>query len=123
METIVVASQNAIKLNAALTGFQRMFPDRIFEVEGVAVPSEVSEQPMSDQETYQGARNRVNNARLLRPGAHFYVGIEGGVDRHEDEMCAFAWVVIQSHEDQWGCARSGISIAGSRNAFAIPEEW
>jgi non-canonical (house-cleaning) NTP pyrophosphatase len=33
---------------------------------------------MGDEETLQGARNRVRNARAMLPGADFYCGLEGG---------------------------------------------
>ncbi len=32
-----------------------MFPDMLFEIEGIAVQSDVSDQPMSEEETLRGA--------------------------------------------------------------------
>ncbi len=59
MKTVVVASTNPVKIRAARAGFERMFPGEHFRVTGVAAPSGVSDQPASDGETYQGARNRA----------------------------------------------------------------
>ncbi|MEN0049906.1 MAG: DUF84 family protein, partial [Bacteroidota bacterium] len=59
MQKIIVASKNPVKIKAALQGFQEMFPEGFFEAEGIAVPSGVSDQPMGNEETYQGAWNRV----------------------------------------------------------------
>jgi len=48
---IVVASKNPVKIEAALQGFQAMFPDEQFEAEGVSAKSEVSDNPMSHEES------------------------------------------------------------------------
>lgn len=44
---IVVASKNPVKIKATLGGFEKMFPDVVFETEGVSVSSGVSEQPLN----------------------------------------------------------------------------
>ncbi len=87
-------------------GFKKMFPKSQFEFEGVSVPSNVSEQPMSLQETKEGAFNRANNAFTKNPEAQYWVGIEGGIDKVDTEMEAFAWVVIKS-ANTIGKARTG----------------
>ena len=95
MKKIVIASKNPVKINATLSGFQKMFPNEQFEIEGVSVPSSVSDQPKSDLETFSGAWHRANNAYKERPGADFCVGIEGGIEEKDSDMEAFAWVVIK----------------------------
>lgn len=94
MKKIVVASRNPVKVEAVRSGFQRVFPDETFEVEGVAVPSGVSDQPLTDSETLQGAKTRAENARAARPDAAYWVGVEGGCDYLADELVAFAWVQV-----------------------------
>ena len=94
MKKIVVASQNPVKIEAALRGFRKVFPDEEFVAEGVRVPSGVSVQPMTDSETLQGALNRADGARKLVPEADYWAGIEGGVEEHGDEIVAFAWIVV-----------------------------
>lgn len=89
---IIVASQNPVKINAASEGFGAFFDPVI--VDGVSVKSGVSDQPMSDEETLEGARNRVANARKQFPEADFWIGIEGGLHREKEGLVAFAWVVI-----------------------------
>jgi non-canonical (house-cleaning) NTP pyrophosphatase len=51
-----------------------------FELKIVSVPSGVSIQPMSSQETLRGAFNRAHGAFELIPTGDFWVGIEGGVE-------------------------------------------
>jgi inosine/xanthosine triphosphatase len=96
MKTILVASHNPVKIQAALAGFQRMFPDEQFLAEGVSVSSGVSHQPLTRAETLQGARNRAAGAHRLHPGADYCVGIEGGVEDGAEGLEGFAWVVILS---------------------------
>lgn len=110
-ESILVASTNPVKIQAALAGFQRMFPQRRFDATGAAIPSGVSDQPMTDAETLLGATNRAHRARESQPDVDFAVGIEGGIDRVDGRMFASAWIVVHT-PDRIGQARSG--------AFALP---
>jgi len=98
MMTIVVASQNPVKAEAVLSGFDRMFPGYGFKVETIEVDSGVENQPLSDQAARQGAQNRALEARSAIPSAHYWVGVEGGCDTLDGEMIAFAWVVVLSNE-------------------------
>ncbi|MFK7771728.1 MAG: inosine/xanthosine triphosphatase [Saprospiraceae bacterium] len=103
---IIVASKNPIKINATKLGFQKVFSNIDFECEGVSVPSDVSDQPMSNQETLQGAINRATHAKNDFSTATYWVGIEGGIEKVGEEMMAFAWIVILSNEGI-GKARTG----------------
>ncbi|MGB1242279.1 MAG: GNAT family N-acetyltransferase [Chitinophagales bacterium] len=98
---IIVASANPTKVNAALLGFQRLFPHQDFTAKGISVPSGVSDQPMNDEETFEGALNRAKNARKTsEDDAVFWVGIEGGLTYNiAGKMEAFAWIVVLSKEN------------------------
>ena len=91
---VIVASKNPVKVNASRTGFETYFDEVV--IESCEVDSGVSEQPMSDAETFKGACNRAANARQLFPDADFWVGIEGGVERGDSGLTAFAWIVVQT---------------------------
>jgi inosine/xanthosine triphosphatase len=92
---VVVGSRNPVKINAVKEGFERMFPEHKFVFEGLAVPSNVPDQPMGDNETYIGAENRAKNARNILPEADYWVGLEGGlVETSPTEIEAMAWIVI-----------------------------
>jgi len=69
---------------------------------------------MTDNETLRGALNRVQNARALEPDAHYWVGIEGGVDTHSGSVESFAWVVVIGKDERTGKARTA--------AYYLPEE-
>lgn len=110
---IIVASKNPVKINAALAGFQKMFPEEKFTAEGIDVSSGVGHQPMGDEETLEGARQRVAAAALLRPDADFWVGIEGGVQEHDGEMQTIGWAVVM--------ARDGKEGKGKTSTFYLPQ--
>ena len=95
IKKIVVGTTNPAKLNAVRVAFQEMFPSEHFDVSGIAVASGVSDQPMSDEETLQGARNRAHNARQEAKDADFWVGVEGGVHVLDpSKISTFAWIVV-----------------------------
>jgi inosine/xanthosine triphosphatase len=106
MKSIVLASNNPVKRDAVLTGFLRMFPDEEFFINSVISPSGVSNQPLSNLETLQGALNRSEQAFANHPDADFWVGIEGGVESLNGELAAFAWVVVRNR-DGVGKSRTG----------------
>jgi inosine/xanthosine triphosphatase len=97
---VIIASKNPVKIDAARSGFEQFFPKDVFHFEGSKIASGVSDQPMSDSETLQGAINRATNARISFPKADFWVGVEGGIHEGDLGMEAFAWVVIQSGDRQ-----------------------
>jgi inosine/xanthosine triphosphatase len=105
--SIVIASTNPVKKNSIMNAFLKVTPGRSYHWIQKSVPSGVSAQPMTDEETLLGAQNRVKKLRELVPEAEFWIGIEGGVDFDENgEMVAFAWVVIDNGK-LIGKARSG----------------
>ncbi|KDE36931.1 inositol monophosphatase [Kosakonia radicincitans UMEnt01/12] len=101
MHHVVSATTNPAKIRAILHAFNEIFGEGSCHIESVSVDSGVPEQPFGSQETRAGARNRVNNARKLRPDADFWVAIEAGID----EGSTFSWVVIENPQMQ-GEARS-----------------
>ncbi len=107
MPQIVVASTNPVKQNATLRAFRRMFPQQVWDLLGVAVASGVADQPLSDAETLQGARQRAQRARAAHPQADYWVGIEGGVQPAGEDLLSFAWVVVLDAQGREGRARSG----------------
>jgi inosine/xanthosine triphosphatase len=106
METIIVASQNPVKISAAQNGFSRMFPHSTYAIRGVSVVSGVPDQPLSDEETLRGALIRAQNARSVESSADYWIGIEGGIHDDADSLQSFAWVVVIGKEGKLGKARS-----------------
>ncbi|PIN73939.1 inosine/xanthosine triphosphatase [Candidatus Woesearchaeota archaeon CG10_big_fil_rev_8_21_14_0_10_45_16] len=78
MMKVLVGSGNPVKVKAVEEAFSLFFKDVI--VEGINVPSGVSDQP-KNEETFRGAKQRAENLRQLHPDADFFVGIEGGIQQ------------------------------------------
>jgi inosine/xanthosine triphosphatase len=114
MPTIIVASNNPVKINATLDGFQQMFSEQNFEVSGISVPSGVSDQPMTSAETIRGAMNRATNAHDAQPNADYWVGIEGGIEDTDVGMQCFAWVIVLGRDERLG--------RGQTSVFYLPIE-
>lgn len=109
---IVVASTNPVKIEAAQVGFSQVF-DEPLEMVGISIPSGVSDQPMTDDETHLGAKNRAYRARELHPDADYWVGLEGGIEEHRGSLHVFAWIVVLNRE-RGGHARTA--------TFVLPDE-
>ncbi|MBE0362343.1 hypothetical protein PULV_a2957 [Pseudoalteromonas ulvae UL12] len=96
--SILVGSMNPVKINAVHTAFSQAFPDCDCHCQGIHAPSKVAEQPMTEQETLDGAINRVKFCQ--QTPADFYVAIEGGVDHFSYGPATFAFIVIASQHQQ-----------------------
>ncbi|WP_071460423.1 DUF84 family protein [Bacillus massilinigeriensis] len=83
---ISVGTKNPAKLSAVKEAFQgydvKITPN--------SVESGVSNQPMSDSETIQGAINRAE-AALLLSGSDIGIGLEGGVQEIGDSLYLCNW--------------------------------
>lgn len=111
---IVVASKNPVKIEAVISGFQQMLPDKNYIFEGISAESGVPDQPIGSEQTYLGALNRVDNASKLATDADYWVGLEGGIADTELGMQAFAWIIIKSKSGKYG--------KGQTSAFVLPEK-
>lgn len=69
---IVVGTTSALKVKAVQAAFEDA------TVIGVKTSSGVPEQPL-EEETEQGAKNRLSEAKRLHPDADLYIGIENGI--------------------------------------------
>lgn len=118
MIVIAVASTNPVKQMAVKQAFLLAFGQEL-SIQGLSVRSGVSEQPVSNEETYQGAYNRARHARRKAPLADFWVGIEGGVADTPHGMEAFGWAVVLSKGARRGAARSNTFMLPPSVALAI----
>ena len=121
MKTIIVASQNPVKINTTKMGFAKMFPDENFEVKGVSAPSGVSDQPKSEDETIRGAINRAENVSKIATEADYWVGIEGGSRETNGDMETFAWVVIKSKDEKTGRGMTGVFVIPKKIAELVKQ--
>lgn len=103
-QKVYITSKNPVKVEAVVEALRRSLPYNNFEFISVSVESGVSDQPMTREETSRGSSNRVHAAMVAHPDGHYYVGIEGGVEKDHHGLGCFAYVSIGSPKS-----------AGSRN--------
>lgn len=108
----IVASSNPVKIKAVSLAVFDHFPKA--RVIGLEAPSGVSAQPMSDEETRQGAFNRAKTVRALALERKLIVsdeevlciGLEGGVFHpafSEDARALWStvWVVVLDYKGRF----------------------
>ncbi len=98
---VAVGSLNPVKIEAVRLAFLALWPDETWRVEGVNVPSGVSDQPMSDEESIRGARTRATRA-LKAFSADFGVGLEGGLHQIGKRYFDCGWVAVCDREGREG---------------------
>lgn len=114
MKKVIIASTNPVKIEATRRGFEKIFPEEHFTFEGVAVDSGVNDQPIGRDETLTGAHNRVDSVVSKVPDADYWVGLEGGVQKYNDDMEATAWIVVRDASGRVGHGQTG--------SFVLPKE-
>ncbi|HSW88567.1 MAG TPA: inosine/xanthosine triphosphatase [Candidatus Saccharimonadales bacterium] len=102
---IAVGSERPSKIDPVRTIFKKHFKD--VEVLGVKVPSGVSDQPLHDDEMFQGALNRAKAALEKVPKATYGVGIEGGLHKYSYGWFERSTVVIVNKKGDIGIGSSG----------------
>lgn len=106
---VVVGSTNPVKVGAVTEAFQQYFPE--CKISGIKVASGIKEQPLSEEETVLGARNR---ARASATHGDYGVGLEGGVTEIGGVMFECAWCVV--------VAKDGREGVGGGLYFELPEK-
>ncbi|KAJ3281014.1 hypothetical protein HDU79_011160 [Rhizoclosmatium sp. JEL0117] len=102
---VAVGTTNLSKLRAVTQALATIFPGRKeceIVVKGVSVASGVSDQPMSDEETIEGATNRAQRAFAAVEGADFGIGVEGGIHKIGDQYFDGGWVVVVDKDGRAG---------------------
>lgn len=96
---VLLGSANPIKLAALIDVLDKREDYRGWKVAGAPIASGVAEQPLSLEETIEGAENRAWAARDALMGSDWGVGIESGVVRTAGialDVCACVIVTKQS---------------------------
>ncbi len=106
---VVITSANPVKRKSVQRAFGRVFPSQVMEFIAYPTSSGVSAQPLTEEETLQGAINRAKAAVEVYGPTAYCVGIEGGVAPIGTDMLAFAWVAI-CYQHRWGKARTASFI-------------
>ena len=113
---ILMGTKNPGKIEGAKEAFEKYFDN--VEIEGIAVDSEVGDQPFN-QEILQGAKNRVKNLRKYaienQIKADYYISSEAGITSSLGEWIAINCAVI---EDE-----NGLQSVGTSQGYPIPDQY
>ena len=101
-----VGSTNPAKIDAVRLALARLAPGCVLEA--VHVPSGVAAQPIGDQATREGARNRAR-AALAATRADVAFGLEGGVMNEPPIVWLVSWVAAVASDGRHGDA-SGLRM-------------
>eukprot|EP01065_Artemidia_motanka_P044176 TRINITY_DN6246_c2_g1_i2.p2 TRINITY_DN6246_c2_g1~~TRINITY_DN6246_c2_g1_i2.p2 ORF type:complete len:209 (+),score=64.98 TRINITY_DN6246_c2_g1_i2:1545-2171(+) len=104
--TIAVGTRNPGKLAAVKEGLERVMRRPVIVV-SASVPSGVSNQPQTLEETMKGAENRARAALKAHPGAAAGVGLESGLVRTRGVVMDLCGCCITDG----AATRSGVSSA------------
>lgn len=98
---VAIGSTNSAKVNA----LKNIAPRFGFSVVAQTVPSNVSAQPRSDEETIRGARNRARNV-IAAARSEIGIGLEGGITEIDGRWYICNWgVLVDKHG--YECISSG----------------
>lgn len=113
---ILMGTKNPGKIEGAKQAFEKYF--RNVEIEGIAVSSDVGDQPVNE-EILLGAKNRVKNlikyAKENNIEADYYISSEAGITNLLGEWIDFNAAVIENKE--------GFQSVGMSQGFQIPEKY
>jgi len=105
---ILVGSLNPVKISCGKNAFEKYYEN--VEVKGYAVKSGVPDQPITQEETFTGAKNRATNLFELNEkenlNGDYFVGIEGGVFKFIDKWFELGCFCIIDKEGKiaYGCS-------------------
>jgi inosine/xanthosine triphosphatase len=111
MKKVIVASENPVKVAVARRAFLAVYPGEEFEFVAIKSESGVPNQPMND-ETEQGAINRLNFIKSKNPEADFWISQEGGTFTDGDKLFNRAWIAV--------CDKEGYVAKSSTAQFYLP---
>ncbi|MFT4303471.1 MAG: inosine/xanthosine triphosphatase [Candidatus Woesearchaeota archaeon] len=93
---IAVGSRNPVKIGAVIDGASKIFKE--INVDGFEVNSNVSHQPIGDEEAFQGAKARAIAVLDVDKNANYGIGLEGFCLEHDEDMYTAGWAVIVNRE-------------------------
>ncbi len=111
---VLIATKNSGKIEGAKRALERYFDN--VEIEGIAVSSDVKEQPVNE-EICEGVKNRVNNLKMYAKEnnikADLYLAIESGIARLFGHWMIINFSLIEDNDS--------FESYGMGPAFPVPD--
>ena len=111
MKTVVVASENPVKVAVAQKAFAAVFPEEEFSFVSLKSESGVGDQPFNE-ETERGALNRTDFIKAKYPEADYWISQEGGLFDDGEALYNRAWIIV--------CDQNGFITKSSTPLFYLP---
>lgn len=111
MKKVIIASENPVKVSVAKRAFFSLYPNEVFEFVAIKSDSGVPDQPMNN-ETRQGAINRLNFIKQNYKEADFWISQEGGIFEDGNRLYNRAWMAA--------CDKSDYVATSSTSQFYLP---
>ena len=105
----VIGTNNQVKIEAISKVIKDVIESSEYDVEGYDVPSGVPVTPFNEQ-TVEGARNRVTALHKMSLAADYYVGLESGIVERYGNLYEEAWCVIKSKNKTVSGYSSGLRL-------------
>lgn len=113
---ILMGTKNPGKIEGAKQAFEKYFEN--IEIEGVAVSSQVNDQPFNE-ETLVGAKNRVKNlksyAKENNLTVDYFVASEAGIMEFYGSIIDINLAIVENKE--------GFQSVGISQGFPVPEKY
>ena len=113
---LLIGTKNPGKIQGAKEAFEKYFNN--IEIEGIAVDSEVGNQPF-DKEILIGAKNRIKNLREYAKKNNikvdYFLASEAGITNMLGDWIDINIAVVEDNE--------GLSSVGTSQGFPIPDKY
>lgn len=117
---VSVGSLNPVKIGATKRAVDNVLCDAATVLE-CSVPSGVSVQPMTTEETLVGSVNRAK-AALRHHRAHYGVGLEGGLTQVQKRWFCIGWATVVTATGECGSAPSpGVQVPSEVMRLVLDE--
>jgi inosine/xanthosine triphosphatase len=101
MQTVIIASENPVKIEVAKRVFSQLLPSEQFEFEAILAPSGVPDQPFEEQ-TFLGAQNRLAYIIKARQDADYWISQEGGLFKEGTTLYNEACIMVRDKNGMEG---------------------
>ena len=94
---VIVASDNPVKKSVMKKSVKLVYPEDTHDLYRIQTPSGVRSMPLSAEEIFQGAENRLEWVRSVYEDADMWAALEGGVEEKAYGMVCFGYVLVRSN--------------------------
>jgi len=111
MKSVIICSDNPVKLRVVQSAFAKILPDDTFEFIQLAIESQ-SVEPLTAEGLIEEIGKNITDAKQARPEGDYFVSLQGGMIIRGDICDEVARVMIENHDGQ--------STQSNASSFTVP---